>query len=260
MKGSIHKQRVEKCQVAEMMNLEPRKPPINYAKKNYDKIQQKQANNRQRAADEEEKLQSQKNWKIKRFENVESRLTRNGDVKEQPKSTRSNSMRGSAGAQRRQNVPAPVHERAASGGPMIVTIDPNYDPANVQPEPQRNHETENQAPGQSAARAQNKNYGKVPAYMKGIKKELAQDKERKAKAIEDANNPPGMRLMTEDERLETLQMLITAKDEAMLDYNKLPIAANNMAIKQRRQDLEDKIQEVEKAIKTFTRPKVYVAL
>lgn len=171
-------------------------------------------------------------------------------------------MRGSAAAgPRRQNVPAPTHERAASGGPMIVTIDPNYDPANVQPEPRRNQETENQAPGGvSAARQQNSNYGKVPAYMRGIKKELAADKARAAKAAEDAQNPPGMRLMTEEERLETLEMLIKAKDEAMLDYNKLPIAANNMAIRQRRQEIEDKLQEVEKAIKTFTRPKVYVAL
>ena len=243
-----------------MMNLAPKKPPINYAKKNYDKIQQRQMDNRQKIADEEEKQASQKNWKIKRFENVESRLTRKGDVKEAPKSTRSNSMKGSAQAPRRQAVPAPIHERATSGGPMIVTIDPNYDPANVQPEPQRNQETENRAPGVSAAKQANANYGKVPAYMKGIKKELAQEKERVAKAEEDAKNPPGMRLMTEDERLETLEMLIKAKDEAMLDYNKLPIAANNMAIKQRRQDIEDKLQEVEKAIKTFTRPKVYVAL
>ena len=67
--------------------------------------------------------------------------------------------------------------------------------------------------------------------MRGIKKELAADKARVAKAAEDAQNPPGMRLMTEEERLETLEMLIKAKDEAMLDYNKLPIAANNMAIR-----------------------------
>lgn len=40
--------------------------------------------------------------------------------------------------------------------------------------------------------------------------------------------------MTEEERLETLEMLIKAKDEALGDYNKLPIAANSMAIRKRR--------------------------
>jgi hypothetical protein len=32
--------------------------------------------------------------------------------------------------------------------------------------------------------------------------------------------------MSEDERLETLDMLIKSKDEALHDFNRLPIASN----------------------------------
>jgi uncharacterized coiled-coil protein SlyX len=82
----------------------------------------------------------------------------------------------------------------------------------------------------------------------------------KITAEENAQYPPGMRLMSEDERLDTLEMLLKAKEDTMQEYNKLPIAANSLAVKRKRDDLEAKLQEIEKALKTFTRPKVYVAV
>jgi hypothetical protein len=66
--------------------------------------------------------------------------------------------------------------------------------------------------------------------------------------------------MSEQERLETLDQLMKAKESAMNDYNRLPIASNTNGIRRRREDIEDKLQEIESAIKTFTRPKVYVAV
>lgn len=71
---------------------------------------------------------------------------------------------------------------------MIVTYDANYDPANIQAAPPastRQSEAE-QPNGVSKARAQNANYGKVPNYIKGIKNELAEKRERAAKAESDA--------------------------------------------------------------------------
>jgi hypothetical protein len=40
--------------------------------------------------------------------------------------------------------------------------------------------------------------------------------------------------MSEDERLETLEMLLKAKEETMNEYNKLPIASNTNAVKRKR--------------------------
>lgn len=56
--------------------------------------------------------------------------------------------------------------------------------------------------------------------------------------MERAQHPPGMRLITEEERLETLAMLLNTKTEAFSEYNRLPIAANTMTIRAKRTELE----------------------
>jgi hypothetical protein len=109
------------------------------------------------------------------------------------------------------------------------------------------------------AKTVNPSFGRVPKYLHGIKKDIAETKAAEAAAAERAKLPPGMRLLTEDERLETLQQLLDEKEATFLEYNRLPIAANTMAIRNRRNELENKLTELETAVKVFTRPKVYVA-
>lgn len=74
------------------------------------------------------------------------------------------------------------------------------------------------------------------------------------------DNPPGMRLMSREEQQETLEMLMKGKEEVFQGINKLPIASNTGAVRRRRKELEDKLEEIENAIKTFSRPKVYVSI
>ena len=52
-----------------------------------------------------------------------------------------------------------------------------------------------------------KNFGKVPHYIEKIKTEMQQSKEKREEVRARAKMPPGTRLMTEDERIETLEEL-----------------------------------------------------
>ena len=69
-----------------------------------------------------------------------------------------------------------------------------------------------------------------------------------------------MKLMPESERTETLEILLKGKEDVWQCINKLPIASNTLTIQRRRAEYEAKLIELENAIKTFSKPKVYVAL
>ena len=74
-----------------------------------------------------------------------------------------------------------------------------------------------------------------------------------------AKHPPGTRLMPEDERLETLKDLIDSKKEVNSALERLPVVSKTLAMERHRKDLETKLIRIEKAIETFSKPKVYVA-
>lgn len=65
-------------------------------------------------------------------------------------------------------------------------------------------------------------------------------------------------LMPEAERLETLQALQASREEAKAAMQRLPLLIETLGQKKRKEALDNKMKELEDAIKIFTRPKVYV--
>jgi hypothetical protein len=59
--------------------------------------------------------------------------------------------------------------------------------------------------------------------------------------------------MPEEERMATLNMLQQSRMEVQQMMEKLPLSAQSMAAQKRRKDLEDKMQELERSITTFSR-------
>lgn len=72
--------------------------------------------------------------------------------------------------------------------------------------------------------------------------------------------PPGTRLLSEEERLETLKNLKESKADIEKMIGKMPISMRTLALQQRKADLEKKVEELDRAIATFSRPKVYIAI
>lgn len=74
----------------------------------------------------------------------------------------------------------------------------------------------------------------------------------------DKDCPPGMTLMPESERLDTLRVLEGNEREIQQALFKMPLQITTPSQKKRKEALEAKLQEIESAKKIFSRAKVYV--
>lgn len=105
-----------------------------------------------------------------------------------------------------------------------------------------------------------KNYGKVPTYLKKFNKERQMKEDWKAQMEADKDVPPGCKKMDEDERLETLRDLQNNKREVNSMLEKMPISMRTHALNQRKNELEDKLAEIDRAIAMFSKKVVYVSM
>lgn len=103
-------------------------------------------------------------------------------------------------------------------------------------------------------------YGRIPRYLEERKAQWEHEAEERRRKEPDPNCPPGMKLMSESERLETLEILQRSRDEAMNQMRKLPFVIETPSMIRKKNDLEIKLKEIESAISLFSRPKVYVKL
>ena len=75
-----------------------------------------------------------------------------------------------------------------------------------------------------------------------------------------SRHPPGTRLMPEEERQETLRDLREAKQETNKMLEKLPVVAHSAKMERHKHELEEKLARLDRAIETFSKPTVYVAM
>lgn len=104
-----------------------------------------------------------------------------------------------------------------------------------------------------------KNFGNVPSQLQ---KRIDAAKKAKTDAIlEKKQNdacPPGQRIMPEDERILTLEGLQTSLSETRAEYAAQRISADNISAIKRRENLETKMVELNKALEVFSKKIVYV--
>ena len=66
--------------------------------------------------------------------------------------------------------------------------------------------------------------------------------------------------MPEAERIQTVEELKLTRKEISNALEKLPIANVSMALQKKKRDMEDQLARLEKAIETFSKKTVYIAL
>ena len=106
--------------------------------------------------------------------------------------------------------------------------------------------------------AKHKNYGKVPEYIKQYELEREIKKEEIKKQEAAAKYPKGTKLLSEEERINTLNGLINSKKEMTNLLEKLPITTRTLAMQNKKEELIKKIEEVEKAIDMFSKKQVFI--
>lgn len=102
-------------------------------------------------------------------------------------------------------------------------------------------------------------YGRVPSYLQTRKNEWADAENERRRNAPDPNCPPGMCLMPEQERLDTLRTLQSSKSECMHQLERMPFVVETPSMKRKQENLESKLREIDRAIEVFSKPKVYVA-
>ena len=104
------------------------------------------------------------------------------------------------------------------------------------------------------------NYGKLPRYLLERKIQLAEEYERRREDERMALAPPGTRVMPEDERLRTLEMLESNKLEVEKHLKLLPFVVETPSQIKAKTQLENRLKEIEDAERMFSRPIVYVKI
>ena len=102
-------------------------------------------------------------------------------------------------------------------------------------------------------------FGEVPAYIRQRQKAAAEaEKAAAEKAEREKGCPPGMTRMSEEERVETLAVLMKNKEVGYQELAKLPMTVETPSLRRRKADLERKLEQIEDAIKIFSRECVWV--
>ena len=111
-----------------------------------------------------------------------------------------------------------------------------------------------------AATSKHKNFGKVPKYLNKYNDQRKEEEEFRARMEADKDVPAGCKRMAEEERLDTLRDLENNKREVNCLLEKMPISMRTHAMTKRRDELEAKLADIDRAIAMFSKKVVYVAM
>ena len=103
-----------------------------------------------------------------------------------------------------------------------------------------------------------KNFGKVPEYIKRYEMERELKEQEMLKKKEELKYPKGTRLLSEEERVETLNSLIKTQQEITQLLEKMPITNRTLSIQRRKEEFIKKLTEIDKAIDMFSKKRVFV--
>lgn len=242
------------------------KVPKNHARANIRAMRQQQEHNRRVR---EEQQQKQEGFKMRRFKNVSSRVDRSGVPKEEgtgdspPKERKKFLRKGSKLGP--QGLPQPKPFRRE--GPRKAAVPKKHEKALLAPRTQTNFLSANAReiihaePVRRESKVEekkHKEFGKVPNYLQNRKAQWAAREAERISNAPDPDCPPGMSLMPEGERLETLRVLRATLDDVKGQIQRLPLTIETPSQIRRKNALDAKFKEVEDAIKIFSRNKVFV--
>ena len=105
-----------------------------------------------------------------------------------------------------------------------------------------------------------KDYGKTPLYIKKYEIENQIKKEEKKRRDEEKKYPKGTKLLSEEERVNTLNGLLNSKKEITNLLEKMPITTRTMAMQNKKEELIQKLEEIEKAIDMFSKKQVFIKI
>ena len=105
-----------------------------------------------------------------------------------------------------------------------------------------------------------RDYGRVPKYIREMRINAKLLKDIEKKKEEEKSYPKGTRLLSEEERIFTLEKLKENKKDLENLVTKLPIASDSIWTKNKQRKLFKELDEIDQAIITFSKNKVFVKM
>jgi len=251
--------------------------PKDHAKANVAAMREAQRQNRERKAMEAH--MDEDKFVLKEFKNVPSQVSKRVAADRQAAKARKEAvnngnapdtkfLKKGAREERDGSKPAPIKPFERPGAKKKSNLPMEVLRPQVAPErPQRDFQAENMGKVRQAKKEVLKqegsskpaNYGKVPKYLKERQNELKSEQDELRRLAEmDVDCPPGMRRLPEAERQQMLKQLDENREKVAAEIAKLPFVIDTVGLRKKKQALENKIKEIDNAVRIFSRKKVYV--
>eukprot|EP01112_Ceratiomyxa_fruticulosa_P001446 TRINITY_DN1154_c0_g1_i1.p1 TRINITY_DN1154_c0_g1~~TRINITY_DN1154_c0_g1_i1.p1 ORF type:complete len:244 (-),score=68.78 TRINITY_DN1154_c0_g1_i1:66-797(-) len=103
-------------------------------------------------------------------------------------------------------------------------------------------------------------YGQVPDYLHEVKAQIGEEQKAELERTKQREKAArgGMRELTEDEKSELISGLRERWDAINKVYAQLPVAIHTVSQKQRKEDMERQLHQIEKDIDRLSKKNVYI--
>ncbi|PNF27998.1 hypothetical protein B7P43_G13858 [Cryptotermes secundus] len=102
--------------------------------------------------------------------------------------------------------------------------------------------------------------GVIPKYLQERREALQKEAEKQERDVPDPACPPGHVTLQDSDRKETLRMLEQNYGDLIQKLNMMPVRTDTLKMRNRKIELEQKLNKIEEGIKVFSRPKVFVKI
>jgi len=252
--------------------------PKDHHKENLRAIRDAQKQNREKKVEVELKSSSQKQFKMKQFQNVESVVSQKMSQQQQQPDLPRTPSREFLRAHSKTEDPrlATISNPASPRSPRVRAKDPipkdsgkllprtekDFIAGNaievIRTRPKEHLSSQKELP---TAHDVNPEYGRVPQYLQHrLDEKRNEEEERRRLAEERQGCPEGMVKMADNERLESLRILQENKAKLEKEMCNLPLVIDTPTLRRRKEDMETKAREIEDAIKVFSKSVVFMSV
>jgi len=235
--------------------------PKNHARDNYMRIKlQEQAYKEKKMMESIPKPQP---FKLKQFSNVSSKIsTRRTSPNESRITSGMTSPKNAAAKAAEVNMMNELQERFNQLN-MLKTHSTDYtkhknfikeNKIKAQKKPSQKNITKNE-PKELNRKTK---LGEVPQYLVNRKQKWEKEKMKILEKEQQGYIPEDMMVLPEKDRIDTLEYLNKNKKDILNEIRKFPITSETLRIKNRKKELTDKIEEIDKAIEMFSQKRVLV--
>lgn len=102
--------------------------------------------------------------------------------------------------------------------------------------------------------------GNLPTYLVKRKLEWAQLEKEKQDKLSEIQVPPGMKLLSEEERIENLALLKEHHQDLISQLSKLSLTSDSNSMKLKRFQLNQELEQTEENLQVFEKSIVFIQL